>query len=487
MVGELEGSVVRAARLPAVALGLVLTLTSQGYGYFRDELYFRMLPPAWGYVDQPPLVPAVTRVLASVADQPWLLRVPATAAMVVTVFVVAAITREVGGSAVAQRLSAWAFAVSGVALSFGHAFLPSTVDLAVWALLGLLFCRLVLRSDARAWLWAGALVGAATYVRWLIVWPVLGLLVGLLAFGPRSALRHRNVAVGALIGLVVALPNVLYQATHGWPQLAMGQALSRANAGEVRSFMWVYLVVGLGPVLLPVWVAGLWSLMRRPQWRGLRAIVVAFGLVLVFTAVSGAQPYYPAGMLVVLLAVGAVPVAEWLAARPRWRVPAWSLGALNGLVSAVIGLPLLPVTVLGATPVPDVNPLSADQVGWPEYARQVADVWHRVPDRTRAIVLTSNYGEAGAIDRFGPDLGLPRPFSAHNALADIPPPPETTTVVFVGRQYQRATTVLSACTQITSLDNGVDVPNEEQGAPVGICAAPLSGWPQAWERLKHLD
>lgn len=65
---------------PAAVTALVLTLGSAGYGYHRDELYFRMLPPAWGYTDQPPLAPFLARASSAVVDEVWALRVPATLA-----------------------------------------------------------------------------------------------------------------------------------------------------------------------------------------------------------------------------------------------------------------------------------------------------------------------------------------------------------------------------------------------------------------------
>ena len=86
------------------ALAVVLTATSGGYGFARDELYFRMLRPAWGYLDQPPLTPWLVRTfVTTVADAPWAVRIPATLAAVASVLVVVLITRELGGDGAPRR------------------------------------------------------------------------------------------------------------------------------------------------------------------------------------------------------------------------------------------------------------------------------------------------------------------------------------------------------------------------------------------------
>lgn len=234
----------------AATMAAVLTAASAGYGYHRDELYFRMLPPEIGYVDQPALTPWLARTLAGLADDPWAVRLPATVAAALSVVVVALITRELGGGRRAQTLSAWGYAFAAAPLILGHLLLTSTIDLLVLPLVTWLAMR-ALRSP-RWWLAAGAAVGAATWNRWVVVVVVAGLTLGLLLLGPRRALLSPWLWAGALLAAVVAAPNIAYQAAHGWPQVAMGEALAAGNADEVRVLMWPMLAILLGPPLLPV-------------------------------------------------------------------------------------------------------------------------------------------------------------------------------------------------------------------------------------------
>lgn len=472
----------------AAALAVVLVATANRYGFHRDELYFRMLDPAWGYVDQPPLIPLLANLMTDlVADEPWALRLPAVLTVVASTLVAAAITRELGGGALAQGLCAWTFAFASFPLVAGHVLVTTSTDLLAWMLASWFAMRALLRDDSRWWIAVGLVVGLATYGRLLIPWWVLGLLVGLLLVGPRRVLRTRGFWVGGLVAAIVCLPNLVYQVANDFPQLEMGAALADNNADEVRVVMWPFLFI-----LFPaIWVVGIVALLRRPEWRVLRAFVVAFAVVLVLTYVGGAQFYYPAGLVAVLFAAGWVPAAAWLArSSVLVRAAIGLLFAVYTAVSVAVSLPVIPVSALSSTPFPDMNTTIGDQIGWATYVRQVADVWEAVPsqERENAVIFTSNYGEAGAIDRYGPSLGLPAPYSGQNALHEQSrPPDDTETVVVVGGQYAQVRMLFEECAVAGRLANGTDVDNEEEGLPIGVCRGPTRPWSTLWDDLQHFD
>jgi 4-amino-4-deoxy-L-arabinose transferase-like glycosyltransferase len=461
---------------PTVVVLVLLSAFSNGYGFHRDELYFAMLKPAWGYVDQPPLTPLVAHGLASLYDGgPWLLRVPATICAAACLVVTTLIARELGGGAKAQAWTAWGMATTSAVLLLGHVLLTSAPDLVAWPLVSLCVLRAELRDRPRWWLVAGFVAGVATYNKLLVVVLLAGIAAGLAIVGPRRRLTSPWVWGGAGLTVLVGLPNVVYQLAHDLPQLRMGRALAADNAADVRTSMWVLLVVLLGPPLVVIWVAGLRALWRDER---VRFFVVVFVVVLLFTFVSGAQPHYPVFILPVLFAAGVVAMEHRLAR--VWAV----LFAVNGAVSVVLGLPVIPVSSVGATPVPDVNMLAQDSIGWPAYARQMTAPYDGLPDASRAVIVTSNYGEAGAVAHYRPDVPV---FSAHNALFDQARPPDaTTTVVFVGGEYGYARRFFT-CHVVDRLDDGVGVDNEEQGEPVAVCTRPRASWPVLWDRLHHLD
>ena len=102
------------------------------------------------------------------------------------------------------------------------------------------------------------------------------------------------------------------------------------------------------------------------------------------------------------------------------------------------------------------------------------------------MILTSNYGQAGAIERFGPERGLPQPYSGHNAYGDWGPPPDgAAPVITVGLTPAQMAAHLDGCRVVARIDNDDDVDNDEQGAPVMVCAGPRRPWSEEWPELRH--
>jgi dolichyl-phosphate-mannose-protein mannosyltransferase len=470
----------------ATAAGVALISTSGEYGYERDELYFRLLRPSWGYLDQPPLTPLLAHGISRVIDQPWAIRLPGTVAAVLTIVILASVTRELGGGRFAQTLCAWGYAFAALPLAVGHALLTATTDMPVWPAVLLFVIRAVKRDQPRWWLAAGVITGVSMYNKLLVALVIVGLAAGMAAVGPRRLLTSRWVWAAVATALVIGSPNLIYQAVHDWPQFSVGHALAEHNGGSVRAQIVPLLGLMIGPPLVPIWIAGLVHLWRGP----VRFVAVAFPVVLALVFVMGSQPYYELEFVAVLFAAGCVPTANWVTTA-RWkRGLVITVVAVNGVVSVLIGLPLVPLGVLGDTPIPSINQVAADSVGWPRYVDQVAAVYRSVPPAQRhgAVVITSNYGEAGAVDRYGPADGLPAVYSGQNALYyQDRPPAGTRTVVFVGGQYHDARDLFTHCAIRARLDNGVDVDNEEQDEPVAVCSGPRQPWTTLWPRLRHVD
>jgi 4-amino-4-deoxy-L-arabinose transferase-like glycosyltransferase len=472
------------------AQAAVLLATAGHYGYHRDELYFRMLELAWGHVDQPPLTPLIAQgAIALFGDSLWAVRVPAVLCLAGTLWLAALITRELGGGRAAQTLCVWGLAFGGVALALGHTLATATIDLPLWTAV-LLFAVKALGRDPRWWLTAGLVSGLALYNKHLIVLLLVSLVAGLLAVGPRRVLLSPWLWAGAVIALVVGAPNLVYQAANDWPQLAMASAIAEHKGTEARITLLPFQPLLLGLFLFPIWVAGTVALWRRPAWRPFRALAAAYPVMLLIVLATGGQMYYTLGLVVALYAAGCVAAVDRMRRERRAERRAtliWGT-ALNGAISAVIALPLLPVAAVGHTPLPAMNSTIPDQIGWPAYVEQIADVYQTLPadERERAIVLTANYGEAGAVDRFGHRHGLPEVYSGHNELHRYGPPPASADVVVaVGIPLEWLRPAFESCEAAAVLDHGLSVDNEEQGRPVAVCRGPVEDWERLWPRFQH--
>src|SRR3954468_9300380 len=272
----MDRSLPRVAWPPvAVVSGVMVALlaaTIERYGYHRDELYFRVLAghPAWGYVDQPPLTPMLAKLsIAVFGDHLWSIRIPSILCAVAILLLVVLLTREFDGGTGAQVLAA-AGACCSLVLVAGHLLSTATVDLVVWLLVILFAVRALLRGQPRWWLAAGIGAGLGTYNKQLVVLLLIGLLAGLLIAGPRGELRSPWLWAGAGIALLLAVPNLLYQITHDWPQAKMAAAVSENKGSDDRITLLPFQLILLGPPLVPIWIAGWIGLFRAPRWRPVR-------------------------------------------------------------------------------------------------------------------------------------------------------------------------------------------------------------------------
>ncbi|WP_206060807.1 glycosyltransferase family 39 protein [Nonomuraea basaltis] len=465
----------------AVLLFGVLLALSPGYGYHRDELYFRVLSelPAWGYVDQPLLTPMLARAgIALFGDTVTGIRVLPALAVAILVVLVALIARELDGGKAAQTLAAAGTATGAFTLIAGHSMLTLSFDLPLWAAAILFILKALLREQQpRWWLAAGAVIGLATYNKHLIALLVLGLAAGLLAAGPRRTLASPWLWAGALLAVVIAVPNLIYQVANDWPQLAMAAALSENDGAEMRVLFVPMQLTLFGPVVSVIAVFGFVRLWRD---RRVRALAVAYPVAAALTLISGGRFDYAAGLILLLFAAGCVAAVAAARARPA----AWAL-AFSAAVSAVIGLPLIPVAELAETPVPAINEVARESVGWPRFTAAVDGVRRSLPpeEQARTVILTGSYGEHGALDQ----AGVPRVYSGHNQLWDYGPPPETGTTAILVNIGPRGRDLFGSCEERARIDNGVDIENEEQGLPVYLCRGLDRPWSATWPMWRHFS
>jgi hypothetical protein len=487
----------RPVLLIAGALGVLLLLLSARYGHHRDELYFRVAGRhlAWGYPDQPALVPLLARAITAVfGDSLVALRAPSAVFTAAGVVVAALTAREMGGGRRAQVLAAASFAVCPFAVAAGHLFSTATLDLLLSTTLVWLTVRWVRTRDQRLLLAAGAVAALALNVKYLVVFLLAALVAGLLVSGPREFLRRPMLAAGAVVAALAAVPGLVWQARHGWPQLEMADAIAdKADFGGRPGFIpFQLLLTGVFPSWL--WIYGLWRTYRSEGLRPYRFLGHAYLLLNAVFLITAGKPYYLSGLWAALWAAGAVEIERngaprgfgWLASAPLYAVTA--------LTTVLLTLPVYPMKWLADTPQPAVNADSAETVGWPRFAEQVAEVYRAIPpaERARATIVVSNYGEAGALDMYGPGLGLPRAYSGHNGYWYFGRPPDTGGPTIVvgpdsaaeGAELRRYWTDVRIQGRV---DNGVGLDNQEQGKPIWLCGGQVAPWSRLWPEFKRLS
>jgi hypothetical protein len=222
---------------------------------------------------------------------------------------------------------------------------------------------------------------------------------------------------------------------------------------------------------VPLAGAGMVWLWRRTPWRILAVTVAAVAVVLL---VVGGKAYYLGATYLLAFAAESVAAERWAGTDPRrWHTAIGAL-VLNGLIPLAAVAPVTPIGVYAAA-FHDLNDELGEQVGWPEMVDQVARVATVLPADEQAglRVITASYGEAAAIDLYGPARGLPRgsALSGHNSYADWWPEDGTPRGAVIFVRYPRATVerYCDALGPVAIVSNPWEVPNEVAGAPMLVC------------------
>jgi Dolichyl-phosphate-mannose-protein mannosyltransferase len=473
---------------------LALLLVAGRYGFHGDEFYFvvtgRHLQVA--APDNPMLVPYLAAGwYGLVAGHLWLFRLLPALASGVYVLLGGLMAREFGAAPRHQVAAAVAVAMTALTLAVGHLFETTTFDMVMTAAALWLFVRAMRGEPQRwaPWVAAGVLTGVAMEIK-ILAAPLLGCcLLGVVICGPRSRLLSPRLWAAVAIALLIAAPNLVWQALHGFPMLQV--AANIAAGGSTSSTPRVALVpsvlLAVGPVVSIVLIVGLIVLLRSDR-RGTDGWLAAGFLIFVgFLLITGGKAYYPAGLVPALLAAGAGPVLDWVVRGRLWRL-VLAVGLIiftvfnTALLTLPVGRPGGPVYALAAAANPDL----ASELGWPGYVDQVGVAVAGIPATQRAdtIVLTQTYQLAAALDLLRPANGVTMPavYSGHNSFWFWGPPSESATNAIVIGNFSTAdlATGYAHCELAGTVQTPPGVNNDLTGTPIHRCTGLRQPWSVLW-------
>ncbi|MGH2718407.1 MAG: glycosyltransferase family 39 protein, partial [Actinomycetota bacterium] len=415
------------------------------------------------------------------------------------------LARELGGRRNAQIIAAVAVAACPVFIGASQIANTTPYDLTAWTGILLLLVRVVRTGDQRLWLGVGAVLGVALLNNETVLLLVGGVTLGLILNGQIRLARSPWLWAGALLALVIWSPNLIWEARHSWPSIAMSRALRQEHSGVGDSIAFVFNQILLpGWWLLFIWVPGLWALWRQPRFRPYRW--GAIGFVAMFIAndiVIGDRPYYLAGIYPLLLATGACVLEETLARKralftakpPRkpilWRslraVIAWI--AIVAVIGSPIVLPVLPANALAKSSFLSSTGNLGAEVGWLGLTATVAHVYRAIPASERPLVtiVTEDYGAAGALALYGPRFGLPQAYSGqNNAWYWGTPSPALGTAILLGFDAsQLPRHAFASIQQVATIENAPGVHNDEEGEAVWLATGQSVPWPVLWPSFRY--
>jgi 4-amino-4-deoxy-L-arabinose transferase-like glycosyltransferase len=235
------------------------------YGYFRDELYFLDLARHldWGYVDCAPLIAVYGKIALLLGGSlPALRLLPllAGAAMVALTVVLA---RELGGGRFAQALAGGCALVAPIYLLIDGLLTMNAFEPLFWMGCAWLLARIVRTGDSRLWIWFGVLAGLGLLNKHSTALFGAAALIALLLSPQRQELSRGWAWLGAGVALLIFLPNLVWQAVHGFPtleDLANVRELGKNVVLSPVDFLAQQILV-MHPVVFPVWLLGLASLL----------------------------------------------------------------------------------------------------------------------------------------------------------------------------------------------------------------------------------
>ena len=488
---------------------LVLHFLSRNrYGFFRDELYYIACGNhlAFGYVDQPPLVAVIARLSSFLlGDSLSGFRFFPAIAAACLVLLTGWMTRELGGGRFAQILACLAVLLAPIYLAFGSFLSMNAFEPVLWLACAYLLVRILKGGDERLWLLFGVVAGVGLENKHTMLAFGFAVVTGMMLAGDWRRFRSKWFWLGGLLAFVIFLPNLIWEAQHHWPQIEVVRNCQRLKNTSVST--WSFIgeeVLFFNPVALPIIAAGLaWFLFSKREKR-LRAVGWAFLVLITVVIALHGKSYYPVPFYSILLAAGGVGLEMLLQSRKRLRLAYVATLAVSSLAMLPFGVPILPLEALlryqNAIPMEnavkmehdsagEVHQLYADMLGWESMVATVASVYQSLPpsDQKHCAILAGNYGEAGAIDLLGAELGLPKAISAHNNYYFWGTNGHTGEVVILfGQNAESTKTMFASVEQAAVISHGNAIAAENH-LPVYICRRPKAPLAELWPSLRYFE
>lgn len=496
---------------------LLHLLTATRYGYFRDALYYLACSEHldWGYVDQPPLVAAFAWVARHTlgTSLPALLFWPALAGAA-RIVLTAAFARELGARQFGTALAAVLSATPPVWYVIDHQFAMNALEPLFWTGCAYVILYMIKTGNARLWLAFGAIAGLGLQNKYSIAVFAFGLLVGLLLTSQRKLLLTAWLFAGGGVALLIFLPNLLWNIHHHWPFLELMHNI-RTSGKDVALPPLAYLgqqILMAGPLSFPFWFAGLLFYFFSHNAKPFRVFGWAFVITIAFFLMAHGKDYYSAPAYAIGLAAGAVASERFLLAPlfdawPRLHAVlkplafAWLIAGVL-LILPVI-LPILPIDsflkfqerlpihsartersqIAAALP-----QYYADEFNWQEMVQAVARVYHALTpeEQAKTAIFTDNYGEAAAIDFFGPKYGLPKAISGHQSYFLWGPRDYTGEIVIrVGAPIENVRSGYENVAVAATIENPYALYYETR--PILLCRGRRENYRKQWANVKKWE
>lgn len=481
----------------------------EGFGYFRDELYYISCSEHldWGYVDQPPLSILLLKIIRFIlGDSRVAIRLLPVLGSGLFVFGTGVLAKELGGKKFALILAA----VTSMA-PIGNFFLYSIysmnfLDHLFWLALIFIVLRIIKTNEPKYWISFGIVAGLGLQNKISILFLCFGIAAGILLTEQRKHLKHKQLWLGAAIAGGLFLPYILWNLAHGWPTL---EFMHNAKAFKMTAVSPIdFLLEQLrynNFSTVPIWLAGLWFFFFTKAGKPYRLFGWMYVAIYILFTVQQAKAYYFAPAYPILFAGGAVMIEIWVQKRNwNWTKPVIAVVVLaSALIYCPVGLPVLSqentirwlqslkiIANSGENHEIGVLPQHfADQHGWEEMTIKVARIYNTLSEEEKkeCLIYGTNYGGTGAMSFFGKKYDLPPAISGHNNHFFWPPKDRRGNVlIIVGGRKQDHERAFREVTEMDRTDCKYAMPYEND-KPIFLCRGLKLSFKEIWPTVKHFD
>jgi len=486
---------------------LIHFLTNGGYGYFRDELYFIACGEhlSWGYVDLPPMVAAIAKFSrATMGDSLFSIRFFPALAGGATVALAGVFAWELGGGLFAQFLAMLTAMVTPLFLGLDTILTMNAFDPIFWMGCAWALIRIIKSGDPRWWLMFGISAGLGLENKESIVFFGACVLVALMLTPQRQMMFNRWFLLGGLVAVFLAMPTGIWQAIHHFPMLEELGNVKASNKNTPLTMLSFFAgqVLQLNPLSAPIWLGGLYFFLFGAGAKRFRVFGLTYILLWIAFVVLRGKVYYIAPIYPLLIGAGAVLLESVTANiwRPliRYALPAVVL--VTGILICPNAIPVLPVDTFiryehalriqapktETSALADLPQLYADMFGWQEMTAKVGKVYQSLTpaEQSQTAIYAQNYGEAAAIDFFGPRYGLPKAVSGHMAyyIWGLPNHPVKILIAINGDEqgYRRA---FGDVQSVATFGTKYSMPHEH--GPIYLCKDPKVDLKPLWPQTKQ--
>ena len=471
-------------------------ITGHQYGFHRDEL--ATLEDArhldWGFVAYPPVTPFFARLSLMLFGTSLAgFRFFAAVAEAIAVAHTGLMAREIGGRREAQVVAAVAaipFCLAGGALMQYVSF-----DYLFWVLIAYFVVKLLKTEHPRWWLAIGACMGLGLETKYTMGFFAIGIVVAVVLTDARRYLKIKWLWYGVALSILILLPNLIWQARNHFISLDFLQHIHARDVriGRTENFLPEQLQFTLFGFVL--FLAGLYFTLFSRGGKHFRMLGWMYLTPLVIFVIAKGRAYYLAAAYPMLYAAGSVWVERALVCvgstlQKLIRVLVWAALVADVVIMGAITLPIAPVNSTWTTHAMKINGDFREELGWPELVRTIAQIRDSLSTEERAQlgILTGNYGEAGAVNLYGPQYGLPRAISGVNSFWQRgygDPPPQT--LIVVGADLDDLQGEFASCRLAAHIWNRFGVENEEtrDHPNVFVCHTLRKPWPEFWKTFRY--